>query len=198
MKSHREELADKTIIPCKICNRVYPKLANAIRHSKLHVENATHQCVHCGRQFGFGDDFIDHMLRHNQFKPHACDFPGCKKSFMKVHKLKIHRATHNQNAEKLYQCDKCERRFAELEYLKKHLYRHLGIKSFACSLCPARFAAKNGLESHMSTHTKERNFKCEICDSKFTKLQTLSLHLKIHTNEKNYKVRMTFYWLFHI
>lgn len=107
MKSHRDELVNAVSIACRLCDRKYPKLANLIRHSKLHVENATHQCLHCERQFGFGDDFIDHMLRHNQFKPHACDYPGCKKSFLKAHKLRVHQATHNQNADKLiYQCDK--------------------------------------------------------------------------------------------
>jgi KRAB domain-containing zinc finger protein len=186
MKSHRDELSSQSQIACRLCNRTYPKLANVIRHSKLHPENATHQCIHCDRRFGLGDDFIDHMLRHNQFKPHVCDFPGCGKSFMKAHKLKLHKSTHVKNPLKNFECDKCDRKFSELEYLKKHLFRHLGIKSFECSLCPARFSAKNGLDSHMTTHTKEKKFECGICGAKFSKAQTLNLHIKIHTNEKNY------------
>jgi KRAB domain-containing zinc finger protein len=186
MKSHRDEMNENAQVHCRLCNRAYPKLANVIRHSKLHIENATNECTHCGKKFGFGDDFIDHMLRHEGFKPHACDFPGCKKSFMKTHKLKLHKATHDQNATKMYSCDKCPKSFKEIEHLKKHLFRHLGIKSFSCTLCPARFAVKSGLESHMTTHTNEKKFQCKICDSKFTKNQTLNMHMKIHKSEKAY------------
>ncbi|XP_070501430.1 zinc finger protein ZFP2-like [Chironomus tepperi] len=186
MKAHREEYGENSEANCRLCNRNYPKLANVIRHSKLHAENATNQCTFCGKKFGFGDDFIDHVLRHKGFKPHSCTHPGCKKSFMKAHKLRLHESTHNQNSSKCFECDKCDKKFSEIEYLKKHLFRHLGIKSFECTLCPARFAVKAGLDSHMTTHTNERKFACGECPAKFTKIQTLKLHMKIHRNEKSY------------
>lgn len=186
MKSHREEFGENSTVTCRLCNRDYPKLANVIRHSKLHTENATNECTFCGKKFGFGDDFIDHVLRHKGFKPHSCTHPGCKKSFMKPHKLRLHQATHNQNNSKIFQCDKCDKKFTEMEYLKKHLFRHLGIKSFECTLCPARFSVKAGLESHMTTHTNEKKFACEECPAKFTKVQTLKLHMKIHRDEKSH------------
>ncbi|KAG5669331.1 hypothetical protein PVAND_017219 [Polypedilum vanderplanki] len=186
MRGHREDFDENSQITCRLCSRIYPKLANVIRHSKLHSENATNECTYCGKRFGFGEDFIDHMLRHQGFKPFSCEYPNCGKSFIKAHKLKLHQATHNESAVKCFQCDLCDKKFSEIEYLKKHLFRHIGIKTFACNLCPGRFANKSGLESHITTHTNEKKFKCDICSARFTKMQTLNVHLKIHKNEKAY------------
>ena len=191
MRSHREDSEENVEFACKLCDKVYPKLMNLIRHSKLHVENATHKCIHCGKMMGIGDDFIDHMLRHEDFKPYICDMQSCGKKFVKIHKLRQHMETHI--APKSYVCNQCDKTFTEHEYLKRHLLRHSGRKDHACNICQARFTFKSGLRSHITTHTMEKSFLCNLCSSKFTKLSSLRTHEKIHNGEVSKKERRYFF-----
>lgn len=183
MKGHREDYGENTAISCKLCDKSYPKLANLIRHSRSHAENATHQCVNCGKQMGMGDDFIDHLLRHQGFRPFMCDFQACGKSFLKLHKLRLHMTTHEQTTVKPFSCTQCEKSFSEIEYLKRHMLRHSGRKDHVCTVCPARFTFKSGLTSHLLTHSTVKSFSCDKCSAKFNKLQTLRTHQKIHVGD---------------
>lgn len=181
MRNHREDFDETAEIACKLCPKVYPKLANLIRHSKVHAENATHQCIYCGKKMGIGDDFIEHMLRHEGFKPYICDMPSCGKKFVKIHILRQHMETHVGT--KSFVCNLCNKNFTEQEYLKRHLKRHSGRKDHVCNICQARFTFKSGLTSHMTTHSLEKLFACNTCSSKFGKPSSLRLHQKIHTGE---------------
>lgn len=185
MKAHREELGDNVQVKCKLCQKSYPKLTNLIRHSRAHTENATHQCAHCDKRMGMGDDLIDHMLRHEGFKPYLCDVAGCGKRFMKQHKLKQHSIIHDNNlfGSKPYKCSQCEKSFSDPEYLKRHILRHTGRKDHKCSLCPMQFAFRAALVQHMSTHKTVRDHSCDTCDSKFSSQHSLRMHQKIHTGE---------------
>lgn len=185
MKAHREDVGDNIETQCKLCLKTYPKISNLIRHSKSHSENATHQCVHCNKQMGMGDDFIDHMLRHENFKPYTCSYQSCGKGYTKHHKLVQHMILHETSTTKPYTCDKCAKRFSGLEYLKRHLLRHSGRKDHLCMQCPARFTFKSGLTTHMTTHSKVKLYSCEICLSQFSKMQSLRVHQKIHSGEVN-------------
>lgn len=188
MKDHREELSENSEVSCKLCPKSYPKLSNLVRHARTHEENATHECIHCGKRMGMGDDFIDHLLRHQGFKPYRCDFEGCTRSFVKYHKLKHHKLTHEATIDKPYACDLCDKTFSDSEYLKRHLLRHSGRKDHACSLCPSRFTFKSGLTAHMATHSaNSKRFTCEVCGAKFTKSQSLKTHLKIHVDDVSLK-----------
>lgn len=186
MKEHREEIAENISVSCKLCGKVYPKLANLIRHAKLHPENATHSCIQCGRKFGMGDDLIDHFLRHEGFKPYLCPNENCNRSFMKHHKLKQHeRLTHMDNVPKLHKCtvSGCDKSFSEADCLKRHHLRHLYIKNHSCTLCPAEFTYQSGLKAHMATHLNNRNYHCHLCPSKFNNAQVLKLHIRSHNGD---------------
>lgn len=196
MKDHREEIGENTEVKCKLCPKSYPKLSNLIRHARTHEENATHECIHCGKRMGMGDDLIDHLLCHQGFKPFHCEVEGCEKSFIKYHKLRLHQKSHEDNIEKPHACNQCEKTFSDVEYLKRHLLRHSGRKDHACSLCPSRFTFKSGLNSHMTTHSmNSKKFSCDKCDAKFTKMQSLRTHQKIHLDDVSWKVIFSKYLL---
>lgn len=182
MKQHREVIGDSTEVTCELCKKTYPKMTNLIRHARSHVENATHQCYCCDKKMGMGDDLIDHMLRHDGYKPFVCDYPSCGKSFVKPHKLKQHQMIHGDQ-DKPFSCSQCDKTFANQEYLKRHVIRHTGQRDHECNLCPAKFAFKSGLNSHMLTHSDVKPFECSICTSRFSKHSSLKAHHKIHTQE---------------
>lgn len=183
MKQHREVVGDSTEVRCEMCLKNYPKMTNLIRHARSHVENATHQCYCCDRKMGMGDDLIEHLLRHDGYKPYLCNVPDCGKRFEKPSKLKTHMMVHNSIEEKPYSCHQCDKAFATAEYLKRHLIRHTGEKAHQCVLCPAKFAFRSGLNAHMFTHSNERPFECSFCEARFNKQSSLTAHIKIHTQE---------------
>ena len=183
MKKHRDQYGERNEVSCRLCSKSYPNLSNLIRHSKNHEENMTHQCVHCGRKMGMGDELIDHMLRHEGFKPFTCDVLGCGKSFLKAHKLKQHKNIHVENKSRLF-CHYCDKSFSDNEYLKRHLLRHTNQeKSHECSFCHAKFSFRAAYNSHLATHSNEKNFACDTCPSKFATMNSLKTHQKIHTGD---------------
>lgn len=68
LKSHRGKSTGNEM--CKLCLDVFPSRTEILRHSKNHIENATHQCCLCNKLLIMGDELIDHFLRHKGMKPH--------------------------------------------------------------------------------------------------------------------------------
>lgn len=196
MKNHREDDDQNSEKTCQLCSKAYPNLTNLIRHSLAHEENATHQCIYCGKRLGLGEDLFAHLLRHQGFKPFVCEFPTCGKSFPKAHKLKQHMISHEGNSSKDFICGHCDKRFSELDYLKRHLIRHSGRKDHKCNICSAQFTFKSELNSHLVVHSSEKLFSCNSCSAKFSKKQTLKNHLKKHTGEVSETNRPTYDLLF--
>jgi KRAB domain-containing zinc finger protein len=163
MRTHDE---DGTAISCKLCSKNYFSIKGIIRHSKTHPENATHQCIHCGKKFGYGEDFVDHMLRHEDLKIFACDL--CPKSFVRLHKLRQHMKIHANNG-KPFLCSECGKAFADVGYLRRHQMRHSEIKPFKCEFCPASFVFRGDYKRHAVTHSGAKPFVCNICGSTFSR-----------------------------
>lgn len=95
LKTHKGKSEEDQEYECKICHDVFPTFTDILRHSKNHIENATHKCAICSKLFVVGDELIDHFLRHKGMKPHQC--PVCEKSFLKLHKLNVHMRIHSDD-----------------------------------------------------------------------------------------------------
>lgn len=65
LKSHRGKSTGNEM--CKLCLDVFPTRTDIIRHSKNHIENATHQCCLCNKLLVIGDELIVilHILQEN-------------------------------------------------------------------------------------------------------------------------------------
>lgn len=94
-KTHKTSLENDREIPCKLCQSTFETFTDIVRHSRNHIENATHQCIICKKLFILNDEAIDHFLRHKGQKPHKC--PECGKSFLKLHKLNVHLKIHDDD-----------------------------------------------------------------------------------------------------
>lgn len=100
-KTHKASLENSREIQCRLCEETFETFTDIVRHSKSHIENATHQCVICKKLFILNDEAIDHFLRHKGQKPHKC--PVCQKSFLKLHKLNVHVKIHEDEKVRLSQ-----------------------------------------------------------------------------------------------
>lgn len=64
LKSHKSKGEDDQQFTCKLCHDDFSSYSDILRHSKNHIENATHQCSICNKLLSIGDELIDHFLRH--------------------------------------------------------------------------------------------------------------------------------------
>ncbi|XP_029604897.1 uncharacterized protein LOC115191034, partial [Salmo trutta] len=68
------------------------------------------------------------------------------------------RPSMRTDADKPYACPTCGKRFAEVNYVKKHQRVHTGVKPFSCTQCHMRFAQAGDLRRHQRVHTGEKPY----------------------------------------
>lgn len=98
--------------------------------------------------------------------------------------LVIRRVSRSSNGEAMYQCDFCDKLFANKYHLQSHLVTHTGERAFNCRICKKTFGRKSTLRAHMTTHTKKSNFMCPVCEKACNDNNSLEEHMRMHTGEK--------------
>jgi len=96
----------------------------------------------------------------------------------------IRRISRSSNGESVYQCDFCDKLFANKYHLQSHLVTHTGERAFTCKICKKTFGRKSTLRAHMTTHTKVSNFMCTVCEKACNDNNSLEEHMRMHTGEK--------------
>lgn len=115
---------------CPICHKIIVNKQNLVCHMNIHRGIKPFVCSVCNKSFAH----IRNLIRHKEQQRHCemqfkCDARGCKKSFMSNNKLHRHiKLVHMHDLEsvmdKPYPCEKCEKSFMSLGFLKMHLRRH--------------------------------------------------------------------------
>ncbi|KAK0540186.1 hypothetical protein OC842_000578 [Tilletia horrida] len=82
---------------------------------------ATFECPipGCGSTFTRKNNLDGHLRSHNNERPFACPVPGCDKRFARRHDMNRHHDLHMNK--KQHVCELCQRRFARLDALNRHL-----------------------------------------------------------------------------
>ncbi|CAG9822840.1 unnamed protein product [Phaedon cochleariae] len=106
----------------------------------------------------------------------------CNRSFGYKHVLQNHERTHT--GEKPFECPECHKRFTRDHHLKTHMRLHTGERPYHCEHCDRQFVQVANLRRHLRVHTGERPYACEHCSAKFSDSNQLKAHILIHTNEK--------------
>ncbi|KAK0553180.1 hypothetical protein OC845_001316 [Tilletia horrida] len=73
----------------------------------------------CGSTFTRKNNLDGHLRSHNNERPFACPVPGCDKRFARRHDMNRHHDLHTNK--KQHTCELCNRRFARLDALNRHL-----------------------------------------------------------------------------
>ncbi|KDQ13064.1 hypothetical protein BOTBODRAFT_112088 [Botryobasidium botryosum FD-172 SS1] len=124
-----------------------------LRHIQSHTGHRPFHCTQCEQCFSEAATLQQHLRRHSQEKPYACDYPGCGKAFAITGALTIHKRIHN--GEKPFKCTYCDRAFSETSNLSKHLRTHTGVRPYLCKEpgCGKRFARPDQLNRHLNSKT---------------------------------------------
>lgn len=87
------------------------------------------------------------------------------------------------------QCQKCGKRFADINTLKSHEVTHNDNQhdvecKFLCTVCGQKFDKANALSAHLVVHRNVKVHHCDICGLVFPDDQTLKEHAQIHNRQK--------------
>ncbi|EJD44525.1 hypothetical protein AURDEDRAFT_166308 [Auricularia subglabra TFB-10046 SS5] len=84
---------------------------------------AIFECKWCGCSFTSPRRYTDHIIRHTDYRPHECTYPGCGKAFSRSFLLTQHVQFHRWAPVAKYACKwaACGASFAEPAGLRAHI-----------------------------------------------------------------------------
>lgn len=178
-------------LACDICDREFNSIVERNVHIESHFKSI--DCPNCSRTF-IGDRAYEFHISTgkckavvdlDRFRCNLCN----EKVFDTVEALNNHLHTEHKCVitEERIGCELCDRTFAKLKYLRKHIRElHENATPFVCLTCSKRFKRKANLVEHELIHKGEYLAKCNICDKSYRTSSALKLHQRTHTGEKPY------------
>ncbi|KAI8785070.1 zinc finger protein 62 [Biomphalaria glabrata] len=169
---------------CEICELAFSSKWGLMIHKRMHGEDAAakpclsrltkFRCEESGCEGTFADQkgFFDHFLYHYTNIPARCDFNGCSETFRNMITMSRHTKQHYDGK---FKCpwQSCEKLFASVFIVKKHLYRHISSnpdvsvdKHLSCNQCFMTFKFQENLESHFEHHKEKSDHVCPTCGKK--------------------------------
>ncbi|XP_072049038.1 uncharacterized protein [Amphiura filiformis] len=166
---------------CNICNKSFKKVNNYVLHMVLHNDNRPHSCDKCGKTFKMSGNLSVH--RKYCGKPqqiHQCQF--CERQFKGQSQCVEHERTHTN--ERPYQCRFCSKRFKTRQHEKNHERVHTGETLYECKDCGKRFRLATTFATHKRQHDAKFPHICEHCGKGFQIRRQLEEHNRTHTGER--------------
>lgn len=94
--------------------------------------------------------------------------------------------TENENIEKKYECDICQSKFKQMNYLRHHQIKVHGWNLYPCGFCELSFLTVRDCANHVKMHGEEKPYCCDVCGRRYVLRESLNRHYKVHDVNKAY------------
>ena len=149
-----------------------------------HSKKGNFPCPECGRVFSHNVKMKSHYSHtHGGGQPNKekvkCD--TCSKD-IEQYKLKSHLRSHVNLEMKTFQCQLCSAVCSDKQKLKRHMDVHKSKKIFQCQKCDKKYKAQKYVYLHNKYKHGEADkmYKCNICDKAYVQPGSLYIHKKTH------------------
>ncbi|KAG5667065.1 hypothetical protein PVAND_015065 [Polypedilum vanderplanki] len=180
-------------VKCELCGSAQPTFLRLIKHFRKEHKDTKPFIRCCEKKFYRRGRLLDHLDRHDDQVTHKC--PHCQKSYKSKHILKVHLDKIHLQMRNECICSVCGRSLKSEGALKNHMYTHEedANRTFECYICKkGNYKNEKLLRTHFySTHNPNRPLTtlCHICSAP-VKFGTLKAHLQQkHTAEFNERVQ---------
>ncbi|XP_064542029.1 zinc finger protein 443-like [Drosophila montana] len=140
--------------------------------------NLLYKCQVCSKQFAHMSILSLHKKWHLEIKSSA----------KIIAKPKVNKV--GKGKKKQQQCSICEKKYATVHLLKRHISTHSTERPYACTLCPTTFRLATNLKRHMRNHTGERPYKCPWCTESFARSDYCRSHMERDHNGLTFNGRL--------
>ena len=137
---------------CSMCTKIAP-MPNSLRLHMYYHKNKKYKCNVCNQKFVYRSKLKQHKCMHTKLKMYECFHGGCNKKYRHPQDLIRHIQIHQ---EKIFECDFCEKKFAEKRLLKRHTVVHQNITLYTCEKCNKGFKHNNQLYRHRKKCLKKK------------------------------------------
>lgn len=213
LEEHLKTHDYKLVYFCEDCGSTFPTNKTKRAHNATCIKKLI--CKHCDLMLESRGKKRQHEQKHcDTIYGQLCDI--CGEKFKHQGTLDQHIKTQHMSWEKIFDCPKCDKKFAFKQKLSFHLKSvHTTMRAFLCEDCGADF--KNpaslrhhrirkhqptgnkrecpvchkmvpfySLSKHMYTH-KAYTIQCPHCDKMFKNSSTLKQHVRIHEDQRQYR-----------
>uniref|UniRef100_A0A1B0CLJ2 Putative transcription factor grauzone-like protein n=1 Tax=Lutzomyia longipalpis TaxID=7200 RepID=A0A1B0CLJ2_LUTLO len=169
---------------CELCHVHYVRFADLQKHFRIeHLRRGYVVC--CGKKLNSPKKLQIHMNNHKSPSKHECTL--CQKNYKSEDTLLMHKKLqHTPMEERKFSCDICQRRFALVGALRRHMIVHVAKedKKHVCKTCGQAFALANMLVSHIRrVHENACISICDICAKVYRHKYLFEKHMMEHRNE---------------
>lgn len=181
-----DQISDFYKLDCDLCGQKFQKFLSLNRHYKIkHKVRGYVTC--CEKKFNRRFKIIQHLQYHRDPKTFRCKV--CKKILQSTRALKSHMDIHAPPEAKVFQCDKCPKKFLRAWKLEKHVLFHSGEKSHICATCDKAFMTLPLLQNHVrNVHENKYVRICDICAKVYRNQDCFNRHQLEHAGIRPEKV----------
>ena len=154
LRLHRKNHFEDRVYPysCDQCDKQFSNIGNLKHHMWIHSGEKMYQCEQCSSSFASAKAIKKHMLRRHDSNGIK---PVCELCILNVGCTEVEpviRETEDGKKKKTFICQACDRGFAKIFTLRRHMHTHKTLSfEFLCAVCEKTCYTENKASTQRSS-----------------------------------------------